>query len=154
MRNVFIGGGGNNLGSRNEEWNDLKKTCSSLGIQRWDQLRAYMRKGNVDQKLKDWLISNRADGMDYHHEMMEGFRWYFEYLHPEENTGNWKPIDKMSDDQKIMRFVEDKYREVLGRHADQEGKEHYTREIRSGRIRKQDLDGIFKGSEEYKQRFG
>jgi len=90
-RNVYIGGGGDNMGDRNPAWNELRSVCRSLGINPWSQMRDYMRKGNIDQRLKNWLVKNSKDTNNYEHEMMEMGKWYFEYLHPEENTCGWKP---------------------------------------------------------------
>lgn len=156
FRNVFISGGGNNVGNRNQAWQPLRDIFSDLGIDGITEARDYMRKGNVDKRLKEWMIENRRDGWDYEHEMMETFRWYFEYLHPEENVDNLTPLDKVDEKspQGIMRYVEQKYLEILGRHADQAGKEAYTEAIVSGKIKREDLENILKQSGEYKSRVG
>jgi len=154
-RNVFIGGGGINIGGRNPSWKPLRQICSDLGIESWGQMREYMRKGNVDSKLKDWMWENRFEGWDYQHEMMEMGRWYYEYLHPEEATypdGKvWKAETELREGSppEVMNFVEKVYMEILGRHADQEGKENYTKLILSGQIRRVDLPDILRQSSEY-----
>ena len=43
---------------------------------------------------------------------------------------------------------------MLGRHADQEGKEAYTKAILEGKIRKEDLPDILKRSREYMEKEG
>lgn len=155
-RNVFVAGGGNNVQYGNPQWVTLRAIADRLGIKRWPQMREYLRKGNVDPELKQWIVNNRKDGTDWEHEMMEFFRWYFEFLHPEENTGGWQPILKVEPQSSagIMRYVEQCYLEVLGRHADQEGKENYTRLIQGGHIKKEDLPNILRSSPEWKERFG
>jgi len=90
-RNVFIGGGGDNMGHRNPSWRKLRQIANSLGIRNWTTMRDYMRKGNIDQRLKQWLVDNSRDTNNYEHEMMEFGKWYFEYLHREENNCGWSP---------------------------------------------------------------
>jgi len=90
-RNVFIGGGGDNVGSGNPSWRKLRQICESLGIHNWTTMRDYMRKGSIDPRLKRWLVDNSWDRNNYEHEMMEMGKWYFEYLHPEENNCGWAP---------------------------------------------------------------
>jgi len=159
-RNVFIAGGGNNAGEKNPSWRPLREICESLGIKTWPQLREYMRKGNVDMRLKEWMWENRFEGFDYDHEEMEMGRWYFEYLHPEEakfpDGRVWKPVFEVDPDSPagIMKYVEKCYLEVLGRHADQKGKEAYTKAILEGRIRKEDLPNILRRSREYMEKEG
>ena len=159
-RNVFIAGGGNNAGDKNPSWKPLREICESLGIKTWPQLREYMRKGNVDMRLKEWMWENRFEGFDYDHEEMEMGRWYFEYLHPEEakfpDGRVWKPVFEVDPNSPagIMKYVEKCYLEILGRHADQEGKEAYTKAILEGRIRKEDLPDILRRSREYMEKEG
>jgi len=147
-RNVFIAGGGNNAGERNPSWKPLRKICDELGLDTWPKAREYFRKGNIDPRLKEWLWENRFEGFDYDHEELEFGRWYFEYLHPEEakfpDGRVWKPVFEVDPNSPagIMKYVEKCYLEVLGRHADQEGKEAYTKAILEGRIRKEDLPDI------------
>jgi len=152
-RDVYMGGGGFSVGRNNPKWYPLREICKNVGIKDWVEMRDYMRKGNIDQRIKDWMIENRRDGFDYQHEMMEMFRWYFEYLHPEENTGNWKPLPKDDERAIVTEFIEKEYLRVLGRHADPSGRDHWVNQIMSGKIQKHQIDGIFKNSLEYKRRF-
>jgi len=159
-RNVFIAGGGNNAGERNPSWKPLRKICDELGLDTWPKAREYFRKGNIDPRLKEWLWENRSEGFDYDHEEMEFGRWYFEYLHPEEakfpDGRVWKPVFEvdLNSPAGIMKYVEKCYLEILGRHADQEGKEAYTKAILEGKIRKEDLPNILRRSREYMEREG
>lgn len=52
----------------------------------------------------------------------------------------------------IESFVEDAYKKILGRESDQEGKNHYVKEIREGRLTNQQLIDIFRNSDEYKEK--
>lgn len=154
-RNVFMAGGGNNAGSRNPSWKPLREICESIGLTDWTKIRDYFRKGNIDPRLKKWLWDNRSEGFDYDHEEMEFGRWYFEYLRPEEAEG-WKPITEIPQGHpaEVMRFVEDCYMKVLGRHADQPGKEAYTQAILEGNLRREDLPDVLKRSLEYQEKVG
>ena len=152
-RNVFIGGGGNNVGKKNKAWIELRKICNELGIYEWHDFRKYMYQGNIDQKLKEWLINNRYEGYDYEHEMLEMFRWYFEYLHPEEKPEGIEPVYQIKDEKKeIYRFIEHAYLKVLGRHADDFGKDYYAKAILEGRIKKEELEDILRRSTEYQEK--
>ena len=83
-RNIFIGGGGDNVGTDNPSWGSLRQICTELGLDNWPLARRYFRRGNIDPRLLQWLRDNRVDGTNYEHEEFEFGRWYFEYLHPEE----------------------------------------------------------------------
>lgn len=152
-RNSFIGGGGNNVGTRNPSWKPLRDICDELGLKTWPQAREYFRKGNIDPRLKEWLWENRFEGFDFDHEEMEFGRWYFEYLHPEE-AGPWAPVTdvKVGSPPEVMGFVEDTYMKVLGRHADQPGKEMYTAAIIQGKLKREDLSDLLKKSPEYQEK--
>lgn len=154
-RNVFIAGGGNNVGERNPSWRPLRQICDSLGLDLWPKAREYFRKGNIDPRLKKWLWDNRYEGWDFEHEEMEFGRWYFEYLHPEEAEG-WKPVFELKpgSPQEVMRYVEEQYLSILGRHADDPGKKFYTKAILEGTIKREQLPAILKGSLEFQERFG
>lgn len=157
-RNVFLAGGGNNVGERNPSWKPLREICDDLGLDNWPKAREYFRKGDIDPCLKQWLWDNRLEGFDFDHEEMEFGRWYFEYLHSEEKTfpdGRvWEAVTELPEDSPagVMKYVEDQYMQVLGRHAEQEGKEYYVNAIREGRISREDLPEILKRSLEYQQK--
>jgi len=152
-RNVFLAGGGNNVGERNPSWKPLREICDDLGLDNWPKAREYLRKGDIDPRLKQWLWDNRFEGFDFDHEEMEFGRWYYEYLHPEE-AGPWAPVTVLQKGSppEVMAYIEDQYMQVLGRHAEQEGKEYYAKAILEGRISREDLPEILKRSLEYKQK--
>lgn len=151
MRNVYCGGGGDNVGDVNTQWMRLLNITRELGLNNWKDVRAYMRRGNIDDSLKQWLLDNRVEGFDYQHEMMEGFRWYFEHLHPEENTGNWKPTEYTEED--IGNLIRHTYLKFLGREPDEEGFKTYFALLESKTISRKEFLKIITDSEEYKHRF-
>jgi len=157
-RNVFLGGGGNNAGTRNPSWKPLRDLCDRLGLNTWPKTRDYLRKGDIDMELKEWFLDNNCEGWDFDHEEMEAGRWYFEFLHPEEATlpdgRSWKPVFEIPKGHpaEVMRYVEDTYMQVLGRHAEQEGKEAYVKAIVDGTLKREDLPQILKQSPEYTQK--
>ena len=118
-RNVFIAGGGNNVGDVNHQWKVLRNICESLGITRWHQFREYLRKGNIDPRLKEWIIDNRRMGFDWQNEMADLFRYYFHVLHPEERPPGVDVIEEIEvgSDPWIYRKIEDAHVRVLGNHA-------------------------------------
>lgn len=160
MRNAFIAGGGNDRRDSNPSWKPLRAICESLGLETWTKLREYLRKGKIAPQLKEWFWENRFEGFDYDHEEMEGGRWYFEYLHPEEakfpDGRVWKPVLEVLEgsEVEVMRYVEDVYMKVLHRHADQQGKEAYATAIIQGRLKRELLPLVIQQSQEYQQRFG
>lgn len=90
-RNLFAGGGGPNLGTRNPRWLDLKDRCSKLGISSWHDFDKYLLKGNIDQSIKDWMISvHDIDGFDGASEHRECYKLYFRIYHPEEEPEELK----------------------------------------------------------------
>ncbi|MCW4051226.1 MAG: DUF4214 domain-containing protein [Candidatus Bathyarchaeota archaeon] len=156
-RNVFLAGGGNNVGEKNPSWKPLRDICDELGLDTWPKAREYFRKGDIDPRLKQWLWDNRFEGFDFDHEEMEFGRWYFEYLHPEEREFTdpvWEPVHEIpiGSPAELMKYVEKTYIELLGRHADQAGKEYYTNAILEGLLRREDLPDIIKQSLEYQQK--
>jgi len=86
MRNFVIGGGGPNLGNSNAVWVEFKEICREAGIPtEWHSYERYILKGNVDQRLKDWMIRNHdIDGFDGCSEIRECYKTYFRIFHPEE----------------------------------------------------------------------
>ena len=160
FRNFWMGGGGNNVGpvlpngQPNKPWFSLRAITDRLGLKRWGDVREYMRKGNIDEEFKRWLIDNRNwnDVPDMASEIREGFKWY-KWLHPEEFAGlNSNPQPPlMGSWGEVRQFVHQCYREVLGRDSDEEGREFYTQAILSGKLKREELPNILRQSQEYKK---
>jgi glycosyltransferase involved in cell wall biosynthesis len=85
-RNCFIGGGGpNGMHPMIHEWKRLRAICSSLGLSTWHEFQVYMLRGNIDQRIKDWMILHmHADFGDGSSEFREFYKTYFRLYHPEE----------------------------------------------------------------------
>jgi len=157
-RNFHIAGGGNNLREKNPVWSEYRLRVEKHGLGDWPTMREALRKGNIPAEIQGFLIKHRNRNVipDADTEIREYFRWYFEVLHPEENIGKWKsepeasPKDSWAE---IRNYVEEQYMQVLGRHADEEGKQIYTDAIVSGKIKRDDLPNILRASPEYKEKF-
>jgi len=84
-RNLFIGGGGENSGSKNPRWVELRAISDGLGLKTWHDFQKYLLAGNIDPRLKEWMIKYRSvtgfNGASEHREM---FKTYFWMYHPEE----------------------------------------------------------------------
>ena len=123
QRNFFIRGGGPNLGIEQPEWQPFRKLLEEIGLnpKTYHDYINYLKKGNIDQKLKNWFIWHMYEGeknkpkkyqqymlnnnlifasdetemwsvaekkfgfgYDGASEVKEGYKFYFRWLHPEE----------------------------------------------------------------------
>ena len=87
LRNMYIGGGGPNLGGTNGLWVELKQIVYNIYGKHlsWHEFEAKLMEGNIDQRLKDWLIKVRLEeGWDGSSEHREAYKTYFRIYHPEE----------------------------------------------------------------------
>lgn len=86
ISNILVhncGGGDNFIG--NPHWTELRSITDSLGINTWKELDAYLKKGNIDPRLKEWIIKRKdIDEEKWHSELREWYLYYFHHLHPEE----------------------------------------------------------------------
>lgn len=156
FRNVYIAGGGNNAGTQNEHWQPLREIAKRLGMDTWPQVREYLRKGNIDKELLDWLISIKdLHGFDYENETQQCYK-YYKAMHPKElESMHANPLPLIKDtSEEVMKFVEDTFLDVLHRHADTESKQMYTDHILANKIKREDFESILKESDEYKEKFG
>lgn len=84
-RNLFIGGGGPNMGSKNPRWVELRAIADRLGLRTWRDFHAYLLAGNIDSALRGWIIRHRNEnGYDGASEHREVYKTYFRLYHPEE----------------------------------------------------------------------
>jgi len=157
FRNVYIAGGGNNVGDTNPRWKPLREICERLGLKSWSEVRDYLRKGNIDKELLEWIIDCRLEyGWDWQNEMQDCFR-YYKALHPEELEGYEIPPDlkpAYGSPPEVMAWVEKCYLDVFGRHADDQGKQYYTNLILQGKLKREDLPKVLRDSPEYLEKFG
>jgi len=159
FRNFHCGGGGNNLGKTNPVWNEYRGLLAQVNpkLLEWAVMEEYIKKGSIDQRIKDFLIKHKNRNVipDADCEVQESFKYYFDVLHPEENTGKWVSIPDPTAPEgnaEIRNYVEQCYLTVLQRHADEPGKVAYTEHILSGRLRKADLPFVLMKSDEYKMK--
>jgi len=207
VRNMFCCGGGDNF-IGNPHWTELRQICMSLGINTWKELYAYLKKGNIDERLKDWIIRHKdIDEEKWHSELREWYLYYFVYLHPEEaptkeeiEVKHWakgpptypkggfaefranlrelyhkylsrEPTAceqdyfwgqkrrglKIADIESTLKdpskhpphvYVAQQYHNILGREVDPSGFHTYSTLIALGKIKKEDLPRILRGSPE------
>jgi hypothetical protein len=144
-RNVYVSGGGDSIGRGNPEWPILREICASLNLLNWSQVREYLRKGNIDRRLKDWLVRNAKEGLNFEHEMLFFGRFYFEYLHPEEaKEARWNPIYDKTPLAKAMDLAERKFIEVLGYHGSWDMKMALAKDLANGTIKEEEIDKVLR----------
>lgn len=153
-RNVWINGGGNNAKDNNPHFAPLRAITDRLALKSWKDVRAYVRQGNVDTELLDWIVSIKdVNGADYINETRDWFLWY-SLLHLDELAelrSDPSPLLLNSHDE-LRAFVEQTYLSVIGCHAEEDAKKRYVKAIEGGNIERDDLARILKESEEYKER--
>ena len=86
VRNFFINGGGPNLGERQPLWKPFRVMVKEItGIESWDDFNYYLKCGNIDQRIKNWMIEHRKEiGYDGSSEIRENYKSYYRIYHPEE----------------------------------------------------------------------
>lgn len=87
-RNFIVFGGGPNLGEKQPLWKPFRKLLADvMGTDEYTSydVLQYFKKGNIDQRIKDWMIKYRDEkGYDGSSEVRECFLTYFVLYHPEE----------------------------------------------------------------------
>jgi len=161
-RNVFCGGGGNNVKDKNPMYDELHKLCDEYGIKDWPTLREVVRKGTWEEikedsffdKLRNIALKHRNDsGWDWENESRDWFLW-LKAIYPQAFK-EWESTPQMpskGSPPEVMAYVEEQYLKILGRNADDTGKQAYTEAIIQGKISREDLPEILRTSEEYKQK--
>lgn len=158
-RNVFCGGGGLCVLEKNplyQQWQGwtVAHMAAIGGVGDWPHMREYIRKGNIDFELKQMFIKHRNDnGWDWNNESRDPFLWYAA-LFPLEMKA-WESIPgppTKGSPPEVMAYVDEQYKQILGRPGDEMGKEHYTGMIVNGLLEREKLPEIFKASQEYKDK--
>jgi len=160
-RNLFAGGGGDNVGEVNPLWKPLREITDSLGLKKWKDVREYVESGGKREGLNPELIAwvKKAltfSATNWGTECREFGKWgvyYNRYLLSDQEVefGLANP-PKMTPEIEAENYVILCYFQVLGRHPDVEGKNSYTKAILEGRIKKEQLPQILMQSEEYAQK--
>ena len=82
IRNVFLGGGGDNFKTKNPMWPELRQITDRLGITTYKQFLEYLKAGNIDPELKAWI--EKAHEFPWHDAELKAFQEYYYKIHPEE----------------------------------------------------------------------
>jgi len=157
-RNLYLSGGGNNVGDLNPFWTELRQICEKEGISSWHEFREYLDIGEVSSDFDNWLFRALwATPTDYGTETRETAK-YFYSMHPERVTDEVRHRlenpPELPPEEEVRAFVRKCYFECLGRHPDESGLEHYAKAIMDGRLTREQLPELLKQSPEYRQKFG
>ena len=82
IRNVFLGGGGDNFKNKNPMWPELRQITDRLGITTYMAFWDYLKAGNIDFELKTWIA--KAYMFPWHDNELKAFQDYYYKAHPEE----------------------------------------------------------------------
>lgn len=168
-RNLFISGGGDNEGSKNRLWTDLRRFCGEIGINTWSEYESFVNMGinkyseikslTVEQKKEFRLILEAALKSlptKYGTENREMAKWYLA-LHQDELDEKLllliKTVPEISKESELENFVTQTYYQILGRHPDRSGLDIYVQKIMNKELKRHELADIFRSSQEHKEKF-
>ena len=156
-RNMFIGGGGDNVGAINPHWPVLRSLLKGNGIESWVDFERFVEEGTKDPHFHNWLFDAlHAPPTNWGTETREAAKWYFTFhkdqITPEIRERLENP-PKMTPEIELENYVTRCYFEVLGRHPDEAGKREYIQALLDGRITREQLPAFLRQSPEFKQRF-
>lgn len=80
---------------------------------------------------------------------IEDMSYHFQEVKVSSDSSNTPKTEVTESESEIREFVENKYWEILGREGDIGGVNNYTKEIKEGRLKKENITKIFRNSEEY-----
>lgn len=157
-RNMFIGGGGDNVGEINPYWLSLRSILRNIDIDSWKQFEDYVESGSDDIDFHDWLLEAlQAPPTNWGTETRETAKLYYaqhkDQITPEIRMHLENP-PKLTPEIELENYVVRTYFEILGRHPDEEGKKAYTQAINEGRMKREDLPKILMKSMEFIQKTG
>lgn len=176
-RNMFMSGGGDNVGSKNYLWIELRNLCSKIGINKWNEFEnlvntglnkyldtnpnlenAIIEKDKIKTEFRLWLESAlKAQPTKEGTETRECAKWYFSIHKDEIDKRIQDLIDKvpeLSEELEVENFVTQMYYKILGRHPDEVGKSNYVKRIRERILKRTDFINELRNSKEHKNRFG
>lgn len=134
-RNMFIGGGGNNVGETNPLWKPLKVICAKHKVNSWPEFEEFIRegKGINNPEFENWLKKAlQAPPTNWGTETRETAKWFYA-LHMDQVTDEIQNLidnpPEMTPEIRAKNIVRSAYFRVLGRPPDNDGLEHYTKAI-------------------------
>lgn len=177
-RNMFLSGGGDNVGSKNRLWVELRQLCSHIGINSWNDFEEFVKLGYDRWSLK---IEDESVGIDINlingkwknefrlwleaalkalptkegTETRETAKWYYS-LHTDELDqiilDLIKTVPMTSQELEVENFVTQTYYQILGRHPDRTGLNIYVQKIINKELKRHEILHILMNSPEYKKR--
>lgn len=164
-RNMFISGGGDNVGSKNRLWVELRQMCEQIGIDTWNEFEKFVNKGinqyTNNKVTKDefrlWLeAALKALPTKEGTETRETAKWYLA-LHKDEVDQKIldliKKIPEISKEIELENFVTQTYYQILRRHPDRRGLDNYVQKIINKEMKRHELADILIKSSEFKDKF-
>lgn len=168
-RNMFISGGGDNEGSKNRLWVDLRRFCGEIGINTWNEFESFINIGikkysetksltNEQKKEFRLLLESALKSLPtkFGTENREMAKWYLA-LHQDELDEKLllliKTVPEVTKESELENFVTSTYYQILGRHPDRTGLDMYVRKIMNKELKRHELADIFRNSLEHKEKF-
>ena len=168
-RNMFVSGGGANLGDINDMWVELKAMMKDLEVKTWPELERFVQSDDDAgqwapyhhtpqiAKLIDWIARALTwKATDYGTETRQTalwvIFWHRDLLDVPAIAAGIKNPPKVDEAVRLERFVQSKYVEVLQRWPDKQGLDSYIRKIKSGELEEKHLDAALRESSEYREK--
>lgn len=178
-RNMFISGGGDNVGSKNRVWVELRQICGQMEINTWNEFEEFVKlgydkwvgklelssttintdllNGKLKKEFRLWLeAALKALPTKEGTETRETAKWYLA-LHKDEVDQKIltliKTVPEVTKESELENFVTQTYYQILGRHPDRTGLDTYVQKIMNKEIKRHELVDIFKNSLEHKEKF-
>jgi glycosyltransferase involved in cell wall biosynthesis len=155
-RNMFVAGGGDNVGEMNPHWQPLRTLMRELDVNSWPEFEALVERGSDNEGWLSWLQGAlQAIPTNWGTETRETAKWYYA-LHKDKLTPEIQELinnpPEMSEEIELENFVTRAYFEILGRPPDEAGKKTYMQAIKSGQLDRQHLRAALRSSPEFQQR--
>ena len=157
-RNVYLGGGGDNVGDLNPLWRPLLEISRKIGCDNWECFERFIESGNpLPPELVDWIKKAlKSPPTDYGTENRETAKWIIWYhrelLKDPEIKELVKKKPSMTEESFVENYVRYWYFKILGRHPDRAGLEYYKEQIMTGKIRMEELPFFLLGSQEFREK--
>ncbi|MCK4266565.1 MAG: DUF4214 domain-containing protein [Thermoplasmata archaeon] len=157
-RNMYIGGGGDNVGEINPHWPVLRSLLLGMDIKNWGEFERFVEEGTEDPQFHKWLLEAlQTPPTNWGTETRETAKWYFTFhkgqITPEIREHLETPPE-MTPEIEAENFVIRAYFQVLGRHPDEEGKKAYVQALLEGKIKHENVIASLRQSQEFRQKAG